>query len=149
MDVIELRNPKALLIPEVQALLKRAVEAGTFLAPGGFDTVAEDVFNMVTDEYQFMLLGAEKGAFKSVVLGHLPVGNLFPYPTIVLFYNEGSRALSRATGVKLMDFIVSHGYTKTLAVNSSGHADDVWMKGIVPSKATAHIAGSLAVIEVE
>lgn len=149
MDVIEMRQPRALLIPDVQQLLRRAVESGVFLAPGGFETVAEDIFNFVTDPQQFMLLGAEDGKFRSVVLGYLPVGNLFPYPTVVLFYNEGSRALSRATGKALMDTIVSNGYTRILAVNSSGHEDEVWMRGITPEGANSYIAGSLAVFEVE
>lgn len=148
MDVIELKEPRALLIPEIQALLKRAVESGVLLAPSGFDTVAQDVFNFVTDENQFMLLGAEEGAFRSVVLGFFPVGNLFPYPTVVLLYNEGSRELSKLTRRKLMDTIVSRGYTRMLAVNSSGYRDDVWLKGLTPDGAQSFIMGSLAVFEV-
>lgn len=149
MHVIELRTPQALLKPDLQAFLRRAVESGTFLAPAGFDTVAEDIWNFVIDPQQFMFLGAEKGEWKAIAIGYLPVGNLFPYPTIVLFYNEGSRALSRAVGDQLMDFIVSRGYTRILAVNSSGREDKVWMRGLTPDGAISHIAGSLAVFEVE
>lgn len=149
MDVVELTNPQALLIPDIQQLLKRAVESGALLAPAGFDTVAEDLINFVVDERQFMILGAEHGKFQSVVLGYLPVGNLFPYPTVVLFYNEGSRALSRASGAKLMDIIVSAGYTRLLAVNSTIYDDEVWLKGLTPKGVASGIAGSLAVFEVE
>ncbi len=149
MDVITLREPRALVKPDLAALLKRAVESGVFLAPNGFDMVAEDIFNMVVDEGQFLILGAEKGQWKAVIMGYFPGTKMFPYPTIVNFYNEGSRALSREMGAYLMDFIVEHGYTQVLAVNSSGHADEVWLKGITPKGATSYITGSLAMFEVE
>jgi hypothetical protein len=148
MNVIELRNPNALGITDIQQLIKRAVESGALLAPGGFDTVAADIFTFVTDPNQFMLLGAEDGAFKSVVLAFLPVGNLFPYPTVVLFYNEGSRALSKATQDKLLDIMLEHGYTRLLAVNSSKRGDKVWQKALTPAGATSNIVGSLALFEV-
>lgn len=149
MHVVELRNPRALFIPDIQQLLKRAVEQGTFLAPAGFDSVAEDLFNFVTDEQQFMLLGAEDGGMKAVILGYLPVGNLFPYPTIVMIYNEGSRQLSRAMQDHLLDLLVSRGYTRMIAVNTSGHLDKVWLRGLTPEGVTSYIAGSLGVFEVE
>jgi hypothetical protein len=148
MEVIELRRPKALLIPEIQQLLRRATDRTHMVAPGGFDSIATDIFNFVNDDEQFMLLGAEGGQFKSVVLGYLPVGNMFPYPTVVLFYNEGSRELSKATQARLLDFIVSRGYTRMLAVNTSGHRDDVWLKGLTPEGAVSDIVGSLAEFEV-
>lgn len=149
MNVIELRKPEALLIPDIQSLLKRGVEAGTFLAPGGFDSVAQDLFEFVTDPRQFMFLGAQDGKFQAVILGFLPTGNLFPYPTIVMIYNEGSRKLSRMMGEALMDFIVSNGYTRVLAVNTSGYPDEVWLRGLTPAEAKSSIAGSLALFEVK
>ena len=149
MNVIELRKPEALLIGDIQNLLRRVIDAGMFLAPAGFDSVAEDIFNFVTDPKKVMFLGAEDGAFKAVILAYLPVGNLFPYPTIVAFYNEGTRALSRAMGEALMDFIVSNGYTRVLAVNMSGYADDVWLRGLTPADAKSSIAGSLGIFEVK
>lgn len=148
MDVIEIRNPYALTVRDVQELLKRAVESGALLAPNGFDSVAEDIFHFVTDQTSFMLLGAEKGSFKSVVLGYYPSGNLFPYPTVVLMYNEGSKELLTATKEALLDNLVAHGYTKMLAVNSSGHTDKAWLKVLTPDEATSKIIGSLAMFEV-
>lgn len=149
MDVIELRELNALRIPDIQILLKNAVESGALLAPNGFDSVAADIIEFVRDPQQFMLLGAENGKFRSVVLGYLPVGNLFPYPTTVLFYNEGSRKLARATQEKLLDFLMSRGYTRLLAVNSSGKKDDVWLRGMTPEGALSYITGSLVMFEVE
>lgn len=149
MNVIELRNVNALLIPDIQQLLKRAVTAAPFLAPAGFDNVAQDLMNFIIDPNQFMILGAESGKFQSVVLGYFPVGNLFPYPTIVLFYNEGSRKLSRATQNEVMDIVLSHGYTHLLAINSSGRKDEVWLRGLTAEGGTGKIAGSLAIFEVK
>lgn len=149
MHVIELRDPQVLMKADLQQLLKRAVESGTFLAPQGVESVAEDIFNFVVRDDQFMFLGAEKGQWKGVIMGYLPAGHMFPYPTIVNFYNEGSRALSREMGAALMDFIVERGYTQVLAVNSSGHSDEVWLKGLTPTGAKSYITGSLSMFEVE
>lgn len=149
MDVIQLRRVEALAIPAIQSLLKRAVESDVLLTPNGFDSVAKDLIDFVKEPNQFMLLGAEKGEFKAVILGYLPSGNLFPYPTVVLLYNEGSRALSRATRAKLMDIVVEAGYTRLLAVNSSGRDDAVWKRGITPEGATSNFVGSLALFEVK
>lgn len=149
MEVIELRNERALLIPDIQNLLRRAVESGIFLAPGGFDSVALDIWNFVTDERQFLLLGAEKGAFRACAAGYLPAGNLFPYPTVVMFYNEGSRALSRALSTQVMDFVISHGYTRLLACNTSGGQDEVWQKALTPKGAASSKVGSLVLFEVD
>jgi len=149
MDVIELRNLHALGLAEIQQLLKRAVENGPFLAPAGWDTVATDVFQFVTDPRQFMLLGAENGKFRSVVLGFFPTGNLFPYPTVVLFYNEGSRALSRLTQERLLDTILAAGYTKMIAINGTGEPDPVWQRALTPTGVSSKKAGSLMFFEVK
>ena len=149
MAVIELRNPQVLAKADLQDLLKRSVESGVFLAPQGVDSVADDIFRLVTEPHQFLLLGAEHGEWKGVIMGYFPSGRMFPYPTIVNFYNEGSRALSREMREYLLDFIVEHGYTRMLAVNSSGHSDDIWLKGLTPAGANSYIAGSLAMFEIE
>lgn len=149
MNVIELRNINALVKPDILNLLKRAVESGHLLTPYGFDSVAQDMINFVKDPRQFMFLGAENGQFKACAMGFLPNGNLFPYPTIVLLYNEGSRALSRAVQSDMMDFIVSNGYTRVLAVNTSGHEDAVWQRGLTPKDAKSEKVGSLVLFEVK
>jgi hypothetical protein len=149
MNVIELREPRALLIPDIQNLLKRALLSIDIVAPNGFDAVAADLFEYVTNPTHFMLLGAEEGTFRSVIMGFLPHGNLFSYPTIVVMYNEGSRALSKATQDELLDFLLARGYTRMLAANSSGHPDDVWLRGLTPAGATSEIIGSLAMFKVK
>ncbi len=149
MAVTELRQLNALTIPDIQLLLKNAVESGALLAPNGFDTVAQDMINFVVNDHEFMLLGAENGKFRAVVMGYLPVGNLFPYPTVVLFYNEGTRKLAREMQDALLDFMLGRGYTRMLAVNSSGKKDEVWLRGMTPEGALSYITGSLVMFEVE
>lgn len=149
MDVIELRNPRALLLPALQGLLRRAVESEVLLSPDGFDVLAEDIFNFVMNPGQFMLVGSEKGEFKSLVLGYEPGSRMFPYPTIIMFYNEGSRALLKATRQKVMDIIVAKGYTKALSVNGSKRRDGPWLRLLTPKGATSRIVGSMALFEVE
>lgn len=149
MAAFRLTQLQALLKPDIQQLLKRSVDSGALLAPHGFDSVAQDIYNFVADPTQFMVLGAEKGEMKGLVLGFLPVGNLFPYPTIVLFYNEGSRALSREMQDVVLDILLEAGYTRMLAVNSSGAKDEVWQRALTPKGATSEKVGSLYVFEVE
>lgn len=149
MHVIELRDPKALLIPDIQNLLRRAFDSVPMLTPYGFDSIAPDLFNFIVDDKQFMLLGAEGGKMKSVMLGYMPVGNLFPYPTLVLFYSEGSRQLAAEMRDQLLDLLASHGYTQMLAVNTSGYPDEVWLRGLRTEGVVSYIVGSLAMFEAE
>lgn len=149
MAAFVLRDPRALAKPEILNLLKRAVEAGTFLAPNGWDTVARDIVNFVVDENQFMILGIQDGKFVGCVLGYFPGGNLFPYPTVVSIYNEGSRETSRELRDELLETLMNAGYTRMLAVNTSGHEDGVWLRGLTPEGATGSIVGSLAMFEVK
>ena len=148
MNIIELRNVRALLIPDLQNLLRRAVESGALISPLSFDDVAGDIVTFVTNENNFMLLGAEEGGFRAVILGQFPTSALFPHPVVILLYNEGSRALSRGMTDYLLDFIADHGYTQCLAVNSSKREDDVWLRALTPEGAQAYVHGSLCIFEV-
>lgn len=148
MAAFRLTNVQALAKPDIINLLRRSVDSGVLLAPHGFESIAQDIFNFVADPSQFMVLGAEKGEMKGVVMGFLPVGNLFPYPTLVMFYNEGSRALSREMQDVVLDILLEAGYTRMLAVNSSGRPDEVWARALTPSGATSEKVGSLYSFEV-
>lgn len=149
MAAIVMREPRVLINPAVQTFLKRAVEHSNLLAPAGFDVLANDLFNFVSDPLQFMFMGAEDGQFKCVCLSYLPMGNLFPYPTVVMFYNEGSRQLSREVQELVMDTMLSKGYTQVLAVNASGHKDEVWQRALTPEGAKSKRVGSLVLFEVK
>lgn len=148
MDAIVLRNPRALLIPDVMNLLKRAVESVNLCAPGGFDSVAQDIINFVADDQQFMILGAEDSTFKAVILGFFPTGNLFPYPTVMLYYNEGSRELSKVMRDKVYEYLLGSGYTRMVCINMSGYPDEIWMRALKVDGVTAKIIGSMAEFEV-
>lgn len=149
MTTLVLRNPQALMKADIQGLLQRCVESGVFLAPAGWNSVAQDIINFVMEPQQFMILGIEAGEFKGCILGYLPHGNLFPYPTVVAIYNEGTRALSKELQAALLEHLLEAGYTRMLAVNTSGHEDVVWLKGLTPEGATGSIVGSLAMFEVK
>lgn len=149
MEVIQLKNPRALMLPPVQALLRRATGSIDFVAPGGFDTIARDVFEFVTNDNYFMLLGQEGGEWKSVVMGFYPSNNMFPYPTVVLLYNEGTPALRKATMRKLLDILVNAGYTSAWAVNGTKHSDAAWSRLFeLPGTTKAHKIGSVMEIKV-
>jgi hypothetical protein len=143
MEVVELKNPRALGVAEVANLFKRAFEKVKFAAPGGFDSVARDIFEFVTNDNYFVFLGAEKGQFKALAMGFYPSNNIFPYPTITLIYNEGSKELKDLLVRKMVDTMVSMGYTACWAINASGHSDKVWLKAVVPNYGDAEFLGSV------
>lgn len=143
MEVIELKNPRALAVAEVAQLFKRAFEKVKFAAPGGFDSVAADIFEFVTNDNYFVFLGAEKGHFKALAMGFYPSNNIFPYPTITLIYNEGSKELKDLLIRKMVDTMVSMGYTACWAINASGHSDKVWLKAVVPDYGDAELLGTV------
>lgn len=149
MATLVLRDPRALMKPDVQDLLHRAVDSGLFLAPNGWDTVAQDMINFVVDPNQFMILGVQNGKFAACLMGYFPGGNLFPYPTVVCIYNEGDRSLSKEMQDQLLETLLAAGYTRMLAVNTSGHEDQVWLRGLTPEGAKGSIVGSLAMFEVK
>jgi hypothetical protein len=126
MEIINLRNPNALMVPEVYQLLERALGSVEFLAPGGLSSVAEDLMFYVNAEDHFLFLGVEDGAWKAVGMASLPNNRLFPYPTINLVYNEGSHDLVLELMDFALDIFLANGYTKIWAVNGSGHSDKAW-----------------------
>ena len=126
--VITLRNPRALMLPNITAIIDRAFTSVKIVAPGGLNTVAEDLFKMINDPLQFLMIGMEAGEPKSVIMGFLPNTNLFPYPTVTLFYNEGSKELLRASKAYLFDTLSQAGYTKCWAINSTGRSDAAWIR---------------------
>lgn len=128
MQAIILRNPNALMVPEVGGLLERALNSTPYMAPRGLADVAGDLIDYVQDPQHFLILGAEKGAFRGVVMMNLPVRRLFPTPQITLMYNEGTRPLLKVMQAKALEIIQQNGYTKAWGVNASGRSDRAWKK---------------------
>jgi hypothetical protein len=142
-NVIHVQNPRALLVPDVAALIKRAVLSVDVVAPGGPDSIAKDFYDHTVNSDMFLFLGMEDGACRALVTGYFPASYLFPYPMITLIYNEGSKVLLRELVKKTVDHITAHGYSKTWALNGSGRSDEVWMRGLVPSYATGEKVASV------
>ncbi len=136
--VILLRNPRALLVPNVAVLLKRAVEGTEHVAPGGIDTTATEFFRYTTDESMFLFLGIEKGTPKGLVMGYFPDSALFPLPMVTLIYNEGTKALSKKMQEAVVEHISAHGYSKFWAMNATGRSDAVWIRALTPKGVKGH-----------
>jgi hypothetical protein len=150
MEAIELRNPKALMVAEVQGLFKRMTDRIGFMAPGGFDSIAPDLFRYVSDDGYFVILGVEDGAPRAIAMGFYPADNLFPYPTVTALYNEGSAGLVRVVAAKLLDTILHRGYSKVWAVNSSGKPDRAWQRLLrIPGRTAVVKLGSVMEFKVE
>lgn len=129
MQVLVLRDPNALANPSLQAFIKQALSAQfTIDANSNLADTAEELFSYIQRPDMFLLIGIEDGEFQGLLLAHLPLSRLFPMPMINLIYCTGSKDLRLAMCDRIMDIFVSHGYTKTWAVNSSGHSDKAWEK---------------------
>ncbi len=141
--VILLRNPRALLVPDVAMLIKRAVESNDLVAPGGVDSTAQEFFDYTTNESMFLFLGMEDGKPKGLTMGYFPQSCLFPFPMVTLIYNEGTRALLKAMSKEITDYIYGHGYSKFWAMNATGRSDAVWIRALIPDGTTGHSIGSM------
>ncbi len=128
MEVIQVKNPRTFLIPAVQDLVTKVADSNRHIPPENSGIISRDILHMTTDDNAFIFLGEEGGKFKLMILGFIPTLALFPHPTIVAFYNVGSRELRDLGKMKLMDFIQERGYNSAWAVNASGRSDAAWLK---------------------
>lgn len=125
-DAVHLMNVKALLQPEVQKLFEDAVGATGHAAPGGFNTVTDEIFYSVGNSDSFyVVMGIEDGKPAGLIMGHYPTGQLYPYPTTYLVYARSS-AVKKAMLGKLIDILKERGYTSMWAMNATDKPDDVW-----------------------
>lgn len=148
-QVVELKNPRALLAPEVEKLLRKASVSTAFVAPAGFDAIASDLFELVTNENSFILIGFEEGEARSVVWGFFPYNKLFPYPTVQMFYSDGSKELLQMMRDRLLEVLLARGYTTAWAVNVTGKSDRAWMKVFeTPGKTKIKVLGSVMELSV-
>ena len=136
--VILLRNPRALLVPDVAMLIKRAVEGTDHVAPGGVDTTAKEFFDYTTDADKFLFLGIEDGDSKGLVMGYFPDSALFPLPMVTLIYNEGTKALSKRMQEAVVEHISAHGHGKFWAMNATDKPDAVWIRALTPKGVKGH-----------
>jgi hypothetical protein len=140
---------RALTNPQLTGLISRALESGALLAPVTLDEAAEDIFEFVLDPDKFMIVGMEHGGPTGLMLGYFSTSALFPYPTIVLLYNEGSRAMARALSKAGLDMINTRGYTKALALNGTGRSDNAWIRFMAPEGTSGKVLGSMISLEVD
>ncbi len=141
--IVLLRNPRALLIPDVAMLIKRAVESTEHVAPGGIDTTAKEFFDYTTDEDKFLFLGMENGAPKGLEMGYFPDSALFPFPMVTLIYNEGTKALTKVMLTATVEHITAHGYSKFWAMNATGRSDKTWIRALTPKGTTGHVIANV------
>lgn len=147
-QVVALENPQALRSQELVDFLYRAFEQGP-IAPGGLDSIAKDLWNMILNPRYGVLVGAEDGSYKAISITVLPSDNLTPYPFIILFYNEGSEEIRTQLMKATLEFSLSRGYTKAWAINGSRHSDEAWLKVLVEPFGKGERIGSVFQLEVK
>lgn len=147
--VVQLKNPHALLTDQVIKILKAATESVQFAAPGGFDSIAADLYKWVTNDNFFIMLGFEDGEAKAVTWGFFPADRIFPYPTITMFYSKGSAELRQGMAIRTLELLLSRGYTSAWAVNSSGRSNAAWQRLFrIPGHTKITVLGSVMQLSV-
>lgn len=136
MQTLIVRNPNALLTPAMQTLLKAMVDSNTTFAPLGLSSIAQDLLAFVKREDHFMIVVVEKGVLVAITLLRLPQDNMFPYPTIAMAYNGGTKAASQALSEKALDIVMEAGYTSLWTHNMSGKSDAVFKRNFSTPKGT-------------
>lgn len=146
VNVVVVRNPQALAMPDLLSLIRRSLE-GMPLCPGGLESCIDDLVAAVLDPGQGLLVGVEDGKMLAVGLVGLPQGNMAPYPWILHFYNEGSSELREALHKGLLDFCRVNGYVKAWAINTSGRSDGAWARVVVPKGVKAEPIGTAHLLD--
>ena len=151
MTVLHIQNPQALTNPNLVNLFKEALSNLKGAMPGGFDSCAVDIFNMIKDPEWFVVAGVEDGDFTTLGVGSFPGQNIFPYPLIFLFYNRrhASKDIREGVKAKMLDIMTQRGYTIFRTANTSGRPDRAWEKITVQQGTKLHRVGSLYEIRVE
>lgn len=147
--IVELRNPKALMMPNVMGLLKRVLKSDAFLNPVELSDAAEDLLAFVIQDNQFMFLGAENGDFKSMMLVSAITSPLFPLPFIIADYNEGTRSLHREMKTFAVDRLVGLGYTRVMAMNGTAASDEVWQRAMALPGLNVIPLGTIHTVEIK
>lgn len=149
LSAIQLKNPYALLAPEIERILRAATASSAFVAPMGFDSVAGDLFRLVTQENYFIIIGFDGANAKAVTWGFFPADRMFPYPTVTMFYSEGSKAMLGVMREKLLEVLMARGYTTAWAVNITGKPNRAWEKVFtIPGKTKISTLGSVMQLSV-
>lgn len=111
-----MRQPATIAQPAVKGLLERAVKAVDY--PGATPL----------EFYSFMrnnigrsdigtFVGFADGVPRIICIGLLPTTVFTFLPQIVFVYNEGSKALAKAVGVRVRAWLRDNGFDEALAVN--------------------------------
>ncbi len=144
LAVENLTDPRRLLSPPLAALLHRAIRSTPF--PGGtvppLPELVADVTEFITSDEHFFVLGSEYHKPLALALGFFHTSPLFPHPTLVAAYNEGSIPLRNLLRRKVMDILTARGYTTALAINGTGRPDAAWIRGLAPTGMTGEAFGT-------
>lgn len=125
-NVIRLTNSRALAMPEVNDLFKRAFDGKWAETPWSAE-VSQEMIGWIENESNAFWIGEENGKLKALLILLLPQGRILPLPMVYLVYNRGSRALLAHIVNIGVDFLKAAGYSRFAAINR-GAPDPVFMR---------------------
>ena len=146
MEIIQATNPAILDAEPIRELFRKAFTFSPVVKVD-FDAAIPDILFILESPRFKVFLGQEDYQYKGLMVVSLPESLLFPYPEIVTFYNEGSKALSSALIKAGVDFGKANGYTRVWAINASGKPDPLWLRAF-GKQAKPRVIGSLVEFDI-
>ena len=136
-QVHHILNPAVLRHPALRPWLWWVVSK---MLPGHMQPVAEHVEGLCGEAHTQVLLGIEAERPAALLVTQLPTPFML-LPTVLLGYNEGSRALGHAMMAEAASWAREHGFEKLLMVNRSGRSDAAYARtlqriGMITGRAT-------------
>lgn len=132
MQTLHIKNPNALANPALVDLFRRGITAQKEAAPYGIDRCAEDIFNFVNDPQFVTVVGVVEGEFTTLMINVLPSTQIFPFPTVLMIYNDAKAGTEVRAAVeeRMIDIMLEKGYTQYRTANMSGHSDKAWERAL-------------------
>lgn len=125
-EVMELKNPKALLLPPIQAMVKKFVAYDPAINP---QEVLVELAYAIDDPRAGVFLAAdEAGIFRGICVVYLPHSPFAPHPICPMLYAEGPGSIKKELVDKGVAFVKANNYDHIRAFNVSGKPDKVWLK---------------------
>ena len=139
--VVRVKNAEGLTMPDLRALVSRALKASLFRV-GDTDAVLPEIAAMVNDPAFGVFIAVEGGKFKGIMVIALPRDALLTLPQITIFYSEGTKAVSSALIDAGLEWVVGSGFSRFWAINVTKRSDAVWARAFRKAGAP-HRIGSI------
>lgn len=127
LNVARLVEPKYFALHSIQRLFHDAFTKSP-VYPGGFETMVDDMLDLVKNPAAHILIGVEDDIPKALLIIILPTSSITPLPQIMHIYNVGSLGLRKKLLKAGVAIVKGAGYMRVWAINATGKPDSLWSR---------------------